>query len=225
MDTVKLSIVTSNNPQALPLEKNFDKSITISKLKDRLYMLTGIDPQFQHLKLLTKIGSDPVAELVAVDSKLDDYNVKDLLILYVHDADPNQTVLQIQTEPVDLPQMTSEEYQKRDDNFLKWREQNKHLFKPQKPDFTIGSNCILKDGRQGIIRYVGIDSLFHPLGELKGKSGFWVGVEFSNPVGKNNGSLENEQYFKCDEKHGSFVRPKNVTIVETSKSSQDVDEL
>ena len=36
--------------------------------------------------------------------------------------------------------------------------------------------------------------------------GVWVGVEFPTACGRNDGSVEGTQYFKCTPRHGLFVR-------------------
>lgn len=40
----------------------------------------------------------------------------------------------------------------------------------------------------------------------------WVGVEFDEPVGKNNGLILGTKIFECRENHGSFVKPKQVEV-------------
>lgn len=40
--------------------------------------------------------------------------------------------------------------------------------------------------------------------------GFWVGIQYDEPVGKNDGSVKNKRYFECQEGFGAFVRPANV---------------
>ena len=42
--------------------------------------------------------------------------------------------------------------------------------------------------------------------------GFWIGVSFEKPDGKNDGSIEGSRYFRCPENHGSFVRPNRVSL-------------
>ena len=56
--------------------------------------------------------------------------------------------------------------------------------------------------RRGTIRYVG------PLGT----KGTFIGIELDEPLGRNNGSFEGKQLFQCAEKHGLFIRPKEVEI-------------
>lgn len=37
-------------------------------------------------------------------------------------------------------------------------------------------------------------------------------VEFDEPTGKNNGYFDGVKIFECKEKHGSFVKPKQVEV-------------
>jgi hypothetical protein len=42
----------------------------------------------------------------------------------------------------------------------------------------------------------------------------------SSAVGKNDGSVQGERYFDCKPKHGVFVRPSQVQIIEAPKVSK-----
>ena len=39
------------------------------------------------------------------------------------------------------------------------------------------------------------------------QEGKWCGIEFKQPLGENNGTVEGVSYFVCQPKHGKFVRP------------------
>ena len=41
-------------------------------------------------------------------------------------------------------------------------------------------------------------------------AGWWVGVQFDEPVGKNDGAVKGKRYFDCTDGYGSFVRPDKV---------------
>ena len=43
-------------------------------------------------------------------------------------------------------------------------------------------------------------------------AGHWVGIEFDEPVGKNDGCVKGKRFFTCAEGFGSLVRPNNVTV-------------
>ena len=57
--------------------------------------------------------------------------------------------------------------------------------------------------RRGTIRYVG---------PLETKPGVFIGIELDEPLGRNNGSFEGKALFHCSDKHGLFIRPKEVEI-------------
>ena len=42
--------------------------------------------------------------------------------------------------------------------------------------------------------------------------GWWIGVHFDEPVGRNDGSVKGKAYFQCPPGYGSFLRPDKVTV-------------
>ena len=72
-------------------------------------------------------------------------------------------------------------------------------------EIAVGQVIELSDGRKGFVRFVGTTQF---------AAGEWVGVELEDDSGKNNGSVQGQQYFDCDMGRGMFVRPTTVTILE-----------
>eukprot|EP00939_MAST-03C_sp_MAST-3C-sp1_P003010 g3010.t1 len=42
--------------------------------------------------------------------------------------------------------------------------------------------------------------------------GIWAGLRLDTPHGKNDGTVNNMEYFRCKDKHGLFIRPKYLTL-------------
>ncbi|CAG8486346.1 6391_t:CDS:2 [Ambispora gerdemannii] len=74
------------------------------------------------------------------------------------------------------------------------------------PDISVGRRVILptKNNAPGTIQF---------LGETEFAKGHWVGIELDNPVGKNNGTVANIQYFETASNQGIFVRPDSILII------------
>ena len=76
------------------------------------------------------------------------------------------------------------------------------------------------DARRGVVRYVGEIA---GLGGEKEAGCRWIGVEFDEPVGRNDGSAKSlgeggkeevKRLFECRDKFGVFVRPEKVEVGE-----------
>ncbi|KAH8601889.1 dynein associated protein-domain-containing protein [Bisporella sp. PMI_857] len=74
-------------------------------------------------------------------------------------------------------------------------------------EFSNGQVVQLADGRLATIRYVGLAHFQH---------GTWIGVELGDYSGKNDGSVQGERYFTCEDGRGMFVRPAAVSLIEQS---------
>lgn len=128
-------------------------------------------------------------------------------------------------EQVEKFEISEEEYLKRPDNARAFKEAmmaklraereaageplpetlNDNSFAEEASKIKAGDRCQVFPGdRLATVRYVGRLAALKP--------GFWVGVEFDEPVGKNDGSLKGQKVFECRPNYGGFVRPKEVTV-------------
>jgi hypothetical protein len=75
------------------------------------------------------------------------------------------------------------------------------------PNLMAGDRCLVSptDGgpsRNARVMYVG---------SVPGMpTGYWVGVQYDDKVGKNDGSIQGRRYFRCPPGHGGFLRPSRV---------------
>lgn len=56
------------------------------------------------------------------------------------------------------------------------------------------------------VKFKDFPGLVRFIGQTKFAEGIWIGVELDTPDGKNNGSVNGVEYFKCAANHGIFVR-------------------
>ena len=61
---------------------------------------------------------------------------------------------------------------------------------------------VMVGGNFGWVRFIG---------ETTFADGLWLGVELENPVGKNDGTVDDKRYFTSQPQHGLFVRPNKAT--------------
>ncbi|RUP46167.1 CAP Gly-rich domain-containing protein [Jimgerdemannia flammicorona] len=154
--------------------------------------------------------------------------------LQVVDTNPNRVRNQYtDVSLVDKYEMPEEDYAKRSDSVLAFKLRNKlgrfadgasevseASFEEEAKDIKVGDRCEVNIGdgelrRRGTVRFVGL---------TKFKPGYWVGVQYDEPLGKNDGTVDGEQYFTAPNKYGAFVRPNKVRVGDFPEENLD-DEL
>lgn len=79
------------------------------------------------------------------------------------------------------------------------------------PNAKIGMRVeVVGKGLVGTVAYVGA-TMF--------ASGKWIGVILDEPKGKNDGSVQGKEYFKCAENHGIFVRQSQIAVLQDAPTS------
>ncbi|KAJ2734765.1 hypothetical protein IW152_002088 [Coemansia sp. BCRC 34962] len=200
-------------------ERRFQKSLTINELKVRLEAIVGIRPSDQQLTLMDA-GSKPVCEINDDTRMLGFYPVKDLMTLSVKNTSPSTQINFNDESQVEKYVMDDDQYDRRRDTVRAFKRRHRmgrfadgasEMSLDEDKDLAlkiqVGSRCevALSEGefrKRGTVRFVG-ETAFRP--------GYWVGVEYDEPMGKNDGSVDGTRYFQCAAGHGSFVRPDKVT--------------
>jgi len=130
---------------------------------------------------------------------------------------------------VERYEMEPETYAARSDSVLAWKKaQHLGRFDPQRDakmqdshhsletqtfkhiesrGIQIGSRCSVGEAdRRGVVRFIGVVQSL--------PAGTWVGVEYDEPVGKNDGSYAGVRYFQTQTKRGGFLRPDKIQVGE-----------
>ncbi|KAI9505873.1 hypothetical protein GGI25_001277 [Coemansia spiralis] len=205
-------------------ERRFQKSVTIDDLKTRLEPIVGIPANDQRIVILQ--GTAVVGEITDGTKMLGYYPVEDYMSLRVTSTNPSGTQVNFNDESqVEKYVMDDDEYDKRTDSVRAFKRRHnmgrfadaksamsideEDEFKVEAATISVGNRCEVAVvgstdfARRGTVRFVGKTS-FRP--------GYWVGIEYDEPVGKNGGTVDGVEYFKCAFQHGSFVRPDKVTV-------------
>lgn len=232
-DTVLLRVVHSNLAAVFP-ELRLSRAMPVSALKDKLYAHTGTRPAFMRA-LLLRGGAPPAVPLSDDGRPLGFYSPADGDTLRVVDDDPHSASRGGWLEDVRLVkkfELTDEEYRRRPDNYLAYKER----MRAQDPAWTmnralaaargearaaaplaaeddaeacavvVGARVEVRPGgKRGAARFVGRDLANLP-------PGWWVGVEYDEPVGKNDGEVKGVRYFQCARGYGGLVRPSNMAV-------------
>mmetsp|Transcript_14394 Transcript_14394/g.30991 ORF Transcript_14394/g.30991 Transcript_14394/m.30991 type:complete len:286 (+) Transcript_14394:86-943(+) len=248
---VMLSVKHSNFKSTQFPELRFWVSDTIAEVKQRLYSTTGTLASHMQLSLFGPDGSTLIANVPsnADQMTLGSFSPPQRGVIFVQDTDPfskSKNGWLENTTLVEKYTISDEAYSKRDGTYRKFKEERlqedptwtlkremaerRGAVKTESSESAqgdgsvsvqIGDRCQVFPGdRRGTVRFVG------HVAELPG-GGVWVGVEYSEPVGKNDGTIDGRRVFACKgAKFGGFVRPANVSLAQgRNVEDDDLDEL
>jgi len=193
-----------------------------------------------------------VADMCNDDLKLGYFSPQDGWTIHITDLDPHSLSANGGLEDVSLVkkyEISEEDYNKREDNFRKWKTDKKaadptwsiakeiktnqdkkkmaadpnfvpepyvakeaitdddHLEKEAQA-MKVGDRCEVTQpgmgGKRGVVQYVG------KIPQIA--AGWWIGVQYDEPVGKNDGTVKGKRYFECPPKYGGFLRPDKLAV-------------
>jgi len=238
--------VTHSNLKARMFEIRLDRHMTVERVKEKLRGHCGTGSEFMHLTLLDYNGQ-VVSDMFQEEVKLGFYSPQDGWTIHITDLDPHSLAANGGLEDVSLVkkyEISDEDYNKREDNFRKWkrdkmaadpswtlakevkqnqdrkRMQNDPNFVPEpaKEPITddehmadlaagmkVGDRCeVTVGGKRGEVKFVGKIPAIAP--------GWWIGVQYDEPVGKNDGTVKGARFFECPPKFGGFLRPDKLQV-------------
>ncbi|CAH9093968.1 unnamed protein product [Cuscuta europaea] len=213
--------VTHSNIKSFLADIRLYRQMTVEAVKEKLWKKCGTSVTSMRLELYDDSGSK-ISELSDDMRPFGFYSPQDGYRLHVIDIDPSSISAGgwiDDTSLVEKYTISNEAYDKLDGTFRKFKE---HL--PQKDTTTseakicdnymedlcasikkVGDRCLVEPReRRGVVKFVGQVETLAP--------GFWVGVQFDEPVGKHDGMVKGKRYFDCPPLHGSIVRPDKVKV-------------
>ncbi|CAG9787604.1 unnamed protein product [Diatraea saccharalis] len=236
-DYVNILITKSDSEDAAPVERRFKKGITILEFKTKLELVTGGSASTMQLKLYDN-KNNFVCNIDNDEALLGSYPIDDGMVIHVIDKFTLVKDL-TSTESAERFRLSEEEYEKKGDTLRSFLQRNK-LGKYNEEEMTklkeqqqkeleeeaklaeavlVGARCEVRvpqqPTRRATVRYNGT---------LDGAKGIWIGVQYDEPRGKNDGSVNGKRYFTCPPKYGGFVKPVYVTVGDFPVEEFDLDD-
>ncbi|XP_028166159.1 tubulin-folding cofactor B isoform X3 [Ostrinia furnacalis] len=236
-DYVNVHITKSDAEDAAPIERRFKKGIAVAEFKTKLELVTGGSATTMKLKLYDS-KNNFVCDIDNDNALLGSYPIDDGMRIHVIDKFTLVTDF-AGTDSAERFRLSEEEYEKKGDtlrSFLqrnrlgKYNEEEMNKLKEQQQKeleeearlaaaVVVGARCEVRvpqqPPRRAAVRYNG---------PLEGAKGLWIGVEYDEPRGKNDGSVNGKRYFTCPPKYGGFVKPVYVTVGDFPVEEFDLDD-
>lgn len=219
-DDSVLLLFTHSNLSTFAADIRVSQQTTVEALKDKLWRKTGTAVASMRLQLRDDTGVN-LADLDDDAAPLAAYGPYNGYRIHVLDLDPSSLTsggwLE-DTSLVDKYKMSDEAYDKLHTNFRKFKEKmtpksstsedkeqlEKHM-EELCSKIKVGDRCEVEPGaKRGTIKFVG-------RAEALGR-GFWVGVQYDEPLGKHDGMVKGIRFFECPQGHGAIVRPEKVKV-------------
>ncbi|XP_057541051.1 tubulin-folding cofactor B [Amaranthus tricolor] len=219
-DESVLCRVTHSNLKSFNADVRFSLQMTVEAMKDKLWKKCGTSINSMSLELYDDTGAK-IADLSDNARPFGFYSPMDGYRLHVVDLDPSSVTSGGWLEDTSLVEkykISDEAYQKRDGTFRKFKEklavQNPSDASTKLPEsymedlcanIKLGDRCQVQPGdKRGVVKYVGQAQNLGP--------GFWIGVQYDEPLGKHDGMVKGTRYFDCPPLHGAMVRPDKVQV-------------
>ncbi|XP_061714151.1 tubulin-folding cofactor B [Cydia pomonella] len=236
-DFVNVHITKSDADVGAPVERRFKKGITVSEFKTKLELVTGGNATTMKLKLFDS-KNNYVCDIDNDNALIGSYPIDDGMRIHVED----KFVLLSDVSSSDSAErfrLSEEEYEKKGDtvrSFLqrnrlgKYNEEEMAKMKEQQQKeleeearlaaaVLVGARCEVRVPSQGVRR-----ATVRYNGPLEGAKGLWIGVQYDEPRGKNDGEVNGKRYFTCPPKYGGFVKPAYVTVGDFPEEEFDLDD-
>lgn len=221
------------------VKRKFNRGITIAELKGKLEMIVGAQSSFMELELFD-ISDEFLLKMDDNEALLGSYPVDDNCRIHVIDKSGGQMGEFSDVSKVEKFEISDDAYGKRSESARSFMKKNRvgrfneeEMAKKKEEiaarndeqkaaadAISVGSRCQVQVQGQptklGTVMFVGTVDF---------KPGYWVGVKYDEPLGKNNGTVAGKQYFECGNKYGAFVKPLNVFVGDFPEEDYGLDEI
>ncbi|KZS20211.1 tubulin-folding cofactor B [Daphnia magna] len=220
-----VNVVITSSISSFAVEKRYPKNISIGELKGKLELVTGASARSMILEVYDR-EKEFVCALTNDNTLLGSFPIDDGMRIHVNDSQLKKGEFE-DVSKVAKFELSQEDYSKRSDSVKAFLERNRlgkyneeevkkkaeeqeaketeeekianSLQVNQRCEVTVpGQAC-----RRGAIKFIGKTNF---------KSGWWIGIHYDEPVGKNDGSVEGTRYFTCPMRYGAFVKPAHVNM-------------
>lgn len=226
---VNIMILTDTNE--FGVEKRYAKDIKLDNMKSKLEMITGYECVNMKLFLLNR-EKKLICEMDDDSKMLGFYPIEDGFFIEVKSAknlmptegeDPDFRRFELTDEEYAIKKGTVKDFKMRNklgqysDDAGSLAEKKARQLKEKceqeeraLESIEIGARCQVRVAnaptRLACVKYKG------ELGKGENKKpGYFVGVRYDEPLGKNDGSVDGHRYFECPPNYGGFVKPEFVT--------------
>lgn len=218
-DSVLLS-VTHSNLKNFASDVRFSLQMTVESIKEKLWKKCGTSVDSMLLELYDDTGVK-VCDLNDNLRLLGFFSPQDGYRLHIIDLDPASVTSGGWLEDTSLVEkytISEEAYNNLDGTYRKFKEklvsQNPSLLENKITDnymedlctnIKVGDRCeVQPGGKRGVVKFVGRAETAAP--------GFWVGIQYDEPLGKHDGTVKGKRYFDCPPLHGVLIRPDKVKV-------------
>lgn len=226
--------VTHSNLKSFSADVRLSLQTTVESVKEKLWRKCGTSVNSMCIELYDDANAK-ISDLTDNSRPLGFYSPLDGYRLHVIDLDPSSVSSGGWLEDTSLVEkysISEEAYSKRDGTFRKFKgtlaSQNPSAFGNKVPDnymedlcanIKVGDRCEVEPGeKRGVVKFVGCAENLAP--------GFWVGVQYDEPLGKHDGMVKGVRYFDCPSLHGAMVRPDKVKVGDyPERDPFDADEI
>lgn len=233
-----VSVSISSSLNAFRALKRYARGLTIAEFKCKLELVVGSPASCMDLELYTP-DDKFVMKLDSDEALLGSYPIDDGCRIHVIDQSGAQLGEYEDVSRVEKFEIPDSKYDKRADTARSFLKRNKlgqyneeEMMKKEAEQkqklaeekalteaIPVGSRCEVQvagqPNKRGTVMYAGLTEF---------KPGYWIGVKYDEPLGKNDGSVNGKRYFECQPKYGAFVKPQHVTVGDFPEEDYGLDD-